>query len=371
MNTSTRLSRLSVALAVLVWPLGPGIGAAQSYIGSEACATCHLDQYNTFRVSGHPFKLTPAAEAQYRPIPLPEGYWWDDISYVIGGYKWKSRYLGTNGYILTVTGTGGNGTNQYNNMTGKWSNYNAGAVKKYDCGPCHTTGYSSAGNQDGLPGIVGTWAAPGIQCEACHGPGEVHANSSGAIPPVVDTRSSACGQCHIRGASNAIPAKPEGYIDHHEQYNELLASPHDFLECVDCHNPHKKAEFSIQKTCAECHDELAAAYAKTAKAQRGVKCEDCHLPKAGLSAQPLGPHKGDVMTHLFAINTDPAAKLFTDDGKFVRLDANGKAGVTLDFACLQCHTDIEQKKGLDVALRWAAAKAKRFHSTKVGGGLKR
>ena len=54
-------------------------------------------------------------------------------------------------------------------------------MKPYDCGACHTTGWVAdtdadtdgtlADNQDGLPGIHGTWAAPGIHCEACHGPG--------------------------------------------------------------------------------------------------------------------------------------------------------------------------------------------------------
>ena len=44
----------------------------------------------------------PAQFAPYTtPIPLPDGYTWDQISYVIGGYKWKSRYMDENGYIIT------------------------------------------------------------------------------------------------------------------------------------------------------------------------------------------------------------------------------------------------------------------------------
>ena len=50
-------------------------------------------------------------EAKYRSIPLPFGYNWPeagslvegDVSYVIGGYKWKSRYMDHEGYIITVT----------------------------------------------------------------------------------------------------------------------------------------------------------------------------------------------------------------------------------------------------------------------------
>ena len=31
---------------------------------------------------------------------LPEGYTWNDISYVIGGY-WKARFMDKKGYIIT------------------------------------------------------------------------------------------------------------------------------------------------------------------------------------------------------------------------------------------------------------------------------
>ena len=68
----------------------------------------------------------------------------------------------------------------------------------------------------------------------------------------------------------------------------------------------------------------------------GVDCEDCHMPPATLSAQPLGPKTGDMSTHIFAINTDPAASLFTSDGSAVAT-TNGEAAVTLDFACQRCH----------------------------------
>ncbi len=48
--------------------------------GSDTCLKCHEAVYNDFRVSGHGYKLMPAQEAKTRPIPLPKGYTWDDIS---------------------------------------------------------------------------------------------------------------------------------------------------------------------------------------------------------------------------------------------------------------------------------------------------
>ena len=36
---------------------------AQDYLGSEFCSRCHMDQYNDWKVSGHPYKLTEAAKS--------------------------------------------------------------------------------------------------------------------------------------------------------------------------------------------------------------------------------------------------------------------------------------------------------------------
>jgi len=324
------------------------------YAGSEFCANCHADQYNKWVVSGHPYKLTEGEIAKNRPIPLPEGYSWDDISYVIGGYKWKSRYVGTDGYIITsvITDDGVvDGMNQYNNLTGEWVDYHPGEMKPYDCGRCHTTGFSEDGHQGGLPGIDGTWVFGGIQCEECHGP-FVDFDYHFSTGPIVDHTSEACGQCHVRGDTDTIPASG-GFIRHHEQYNEQLASPHKDLDCDDCHDPHVKSEFSIHTTCEDCHANYADTYAGTTMDVRGVDCIDCHMPFAAKSAAALGPNKGDIRSHLFRINTERGAEMFTPDGKFVLLDAYDQGALTLDFACQVCHTDK--------SMSWIEGKAKNFH----------
>ena len=240
---------------------------ADGYAGPEACQKCHPDEYSLFSVSGHPWKLVTREQAQARNLPLPAGYSWDDISYVIGGYKWKARYINNSGFIITTTAEGP-GKNQYNMMTGRWVDYHAGEVKEYNCGKCHTTGWVAATSEiaaasaDGavfgdrmLPGIAGTWAMPGVQCENCHGPGADHVADGGATELTVDSSAAFCGNCHIRGEADTIPAKG-GFIRHHEQYNEFLASPHKDLSCVTCHDPHTKAEFSITTECADCHPDI-------------------------------------------------------------------------------------------------------------------
>jgi len=320
---------------------------ASDYVGSEACFRCHSEQYNEFRTSGHPYKLRPVFQAKQAPVPLPKGYTWNDISYVIGGFRWKSRYVNKEGYIITTDKKGDPIPTQWNIQSGKWVNYHPGEKKPYNCGKCHTTGYSEEGHQDGLEGIVGTWAFPGIQCEECHGPGGDHIRNGNPAKIKKITESGLCAKCHIRGEKDKIPAKG-GFIRHHEQYNEYLASLHSGeLECTSRHNPHKPARFGIDVTCVECHDGPSGDYEGSKMEQAGVECIDCHMPRASKSAEQLGFKQGDVRTHNWKISIDPNASLVTPDGKF----ATGV--VTLDFVCLQCH------QGRDV--KWAAQYAKGVH----------
>ena len=163
-----------------------------AYVGSEGCGYCHTERYGELRRSGHPYKLNRVVDGQPPVYPFsevpspPNGLSWDDISYVIGGFGWKARFIGLDGYIITE---GGN--NQFNLATGEWVDYHTDEKKPYDCGRCHTTGYQADGHQDGLEGINGQWAEPGIGCEACHGPGSLHARSPTNIPMTVDSRAEA------------------------------------------------------------------------------------------------------------------------------------------------------------------------------------
>lgn len=72
------------------------------------------------------------------------------------------------------------------------------------------------------------------------------------------------------------------------------------------------------------------------------------MPRASKSAVSTARWQGDVKTHLFKINTDPNAKMFTGDGKLA------KGYLTLEFACLKCHLDQDKA--------WAARYAKNAHT---------
>ena len=74
-----------------------------TYVGADTCKMCHQQEYEDWASTGHAYKLmTPDEALKLRAdMPLPEGYGWNDILYVIGGWGWKSIYLARDGYIIT------------------------------------------------------------------------------------------------------------------------------------------------------------------------------------------------------------------------------------------------------------------------------
>ncbi len=336
--------------------------ATASYMGSSSCGStgCHEAKYTEFMKTGHPYKLNEASDVQqagyypYSSVPTPPpGVNWADVDKVIGGFRWKARFIDNDGFIITGDQV------QYNLETGGWVAYHSGETKPYDCGPCHMTNYKPVGNQEGKPGLIGTWEANGIQCEECHGPGEAHESDPLSVAMKIDRSNEGCGKCHIRGDVNAIPASG-GFIRHHEQWNEMASSQHRALQCVDCHDVHESLhplnpnrDQAINVNCENCHIKEYNTFQNTSITQHkadpnGPECIDCHMPKAAKSAiGDLATYSGDVPSHLFQINTDPSAEMFTADGKF----ANGY--LTLDYSCLKCHSDKDKT--------WAAANVSRVH----------
>lgn len=336
-----------------VGEIGPAGPVGVEYVGSQVCAGCHQEIYDVFIKSGHAWKLNPVVDGQPPSYPFtqvpepPEGYTWDDISYVIGGYNWKARFINQDGYIITdAPGEVGNTeyVSQYNfanpivGTEAGWATYHAGEENKpYDCGSCHTTGYSPRGNQDDKPGLIGTWAEAGITCEACHDPGGLHITNPQGVRMLVDRDSELCGQCHLRGDIESVNASG-GFIRHHEQYEELFQGKHISLDCVVCHDPHEgvtqlrqAGEQTTRTTCEHCHFQKAKYQNNEWHTAMNLACIECHMPRIVKSAVGNADNfTGDIRTHLMAIDPDQIGQ-FTEDG------SEALSQISLDFACRHCH----------------------------------
>ncbi len=380
-----------------------GAGAPQPlYMGSVVCSACHPDQTALQRVHAHSHKLTPLSgaaptyppEGTYAGVPDPIPFAdWTDVSYVIGGYYRKARFITQSGNIFIgasdtfdgATGVetqwnlefppGGSGLN--------WVDYHATDTApkpyNYSCFQCHTTGPQE------VPGGFEDWAEPGVQCEACHGEGSGHALHPIAATIVVDNTAAQCGTCHTRGGDNNVVIAKGGYIRHHEQYPELLAGAHWERDCVDCHQPHTSAYYDpangITTSCMDCHDLLNPG---VDMGQHGGKtftrgsysevltCKSCHMAYATKSATAadaavIGPdaRMGDIKTHVFNINTaevDYNAMFSADGSELLQNQGPGgdQAAVTVDFVCLRCHNGIGDAPPFTLAE--AAAEAAGYHT---------
>jgi len=368
-----KLTSVTILVAIILFVAG--LSYSQEYAGSERCKGCHASIYDDYMKTGHPYKLSrisgeapsfPEGTSPGVPNP-PEGLTWDDITYMIGGFGWKARFMDSEGYILT-----GDQNRQYNlanavlGTDAGWVGYDAAKAprKPYTCGSCHTTGWTatdSAGpHQDDLPGIYGTWEEPGVRCEGCHGPGKAHADDPANVKP---SKAEKCGECHARGDVNQIDASG-GLIKHHEQYEDLLASPHKSFKCGTCHEPHLSTKYGFggfkgtDKSCNVCHSNIEIKLA----AKANFECYDCHMPYAAKSAVAItiehaggSVPKGDIRTHIFRIKADSSWNMFNDEGTYVRLDSEGKAHISVKYACLSCHTSKD--------IGWASDNADRIHET--------
>lgn len=312
------------------------------FIGSQACAECHQETYDTFIESGHPHILNAVTDGQAPEYPFsevpnpPEGYTWDDISYVVGGYNWKAHFLDQDGYLITgseeITQTQYNLENQTLDLDAQFVAYHPGESElAYNCGSCHTTGYIPEGSHDGRPGLVGTWAFDGVQCESCHGPGSLHASNPLAFTPHTNRDSEACTACHTGELVIA-----NGLIQHQDStYGDLFPGKHAALDCVICHDPHtgvvqqrQTEQPATQTACENCHFSEAENFKLEPHPRQ---CVVCHMPPliqtaAGAPEQ----HSGDYRTHQVSINPMQIQQFNEDD----TLTTNQLA---LNTSCRHCH----------------------------------
>ncbi len=332
-------------------PVGP---SAAEYVGSEKCAGCHSDLAETFALTGHASDLKPVVDGQAPEYPFtrvpnpPQGYTWDDIAYVIGGYNWKALFVNQQGYLITngpeATTADASYGNQYNlanqflDTAAGFVSYRAGESEvSFTCGACHTTGYRRNGHQGDAPGIVGTWAEAGTQCESCHGPGSLHAKNPYGSALKIERDAQSCTRCHQRGGVDDVQVAG-GFVVHDGPHGDLALSKHLLLDCVVCHDPHtgvvaarEAAQPTVQVECASCHFRQAQNQDNERHKLLDVDCESCHMPRLGqVAVADAAKFSGDTRTHLMAIDATQLSQ-FTETGQI-------KPQIAVEYACKGCHT---------------------------------
>lgn len=328
----------------------------KTYVTSERCKTCHLEHYDSWKMTLHsrmlqdvrrnPDALVTAIDPAVIKadltkiegklklpvdqiyIPKPS-----EIRYTIGN-QWKQRFLVERDGKLYISPV------QYNIDTDRWVNYHEKDWLKrpwlLKCGGCHATGVNLAENN---------FSEPAVGCEACHGPGSQHvalpktavfAKRQTIINPAklpAGTAAQVCGSCHNRGKATRHKGAgwPVGYRPgralgpyykstsyeggdkkhmyanefskgHQQQYIDWRQSRHfkEGVTCTSCHYVHRlgmpsnqfQTKGSGSQQCFQCHTMVNNNLAHSIHSF--ANCVGCHMPRIAKSAE-----SGDIHSHVF------------------------------------------------------------------------
>ncbi len=342
----------------------------KTYIGSEECKRCHLEHYDSWKMTLHSRMLINVREnphailadmdpdlirADLKKIedqlrgPLEDVYipTPDEILYVIGT-QWKQRY------ILEIDGRYHVAPVQYNIQTKRWVNYYDDAWDERDwlvrCGGCHATGV----DLDNY-----TFSETSIGCEACHGPGSQHVGlprtavfekRETIVNPAKLTAGIAvqiCGSCHTRGRSKhpdyteagwPVGFKPGMVMEpiydssydladmrrlfpdfssrsHHQQYIDWFQSEHatQGVTCTSCHAVHRLGMAPTRFQTKEAGSSQCLSCHTMINPNRAhsihsfANCLGCHMPRIASTAEP-----NDIRSHTF--NARPPMETLDEPG---------------------------------------------------------
>jgi hypothetical protein len=328
----------------------------KDFVGSDTCKMCHLEHYDSWKMTMHSRMLQDAkANEDAIIVPIDEKVIRTDLAklskklkvpadkvyvpkkeeilYTIGS-QWKQRYLVKKEDTLFISPI------QYNADTNRWVNYHE---KDWDkrpwilkCGGCHATGVDLEKN---------TFKEAGVGCESCHGKGSWHAalpktevfeKRKTIVNPAKLTMGVAaqiCGSCHNRGKSTMKKGGgwPVGYAPgkalaayyestsfeegdvkhvyanefskgHHQQFIDWQQSKHqqEGVTCTSCHYVHQlgmpptrsQTNFAGSKQCLSCHEMINNNFGHSIHSF--ANCVGCHMPRIAKSAE-----SGDIHSHVF------------------------------------------------------------------------
>ena len=369
--------------------------AAAHYVGSQACATCHADEYRRWRET--PMANIVRDPASIGPSPFPDSmknpifpFEMHDVALVYGSL-WKQRFfkkVGDDYFPLPV---------QWEVANKKWSKYFVPATGDWwaafyppdnmqrptgpTCDGCHSVGYDIHTKQ------VAEW---NVGCERCHGPGSEHVTLKTRASIVNPARMDAiaatdtCIQCHSQGRPRTVPLEgkyydwPVGYdvgkrLADYWQLEDRKLGATDFYYFADgtAHKNRMQGNDFTQSlmyrrgvTCFSCHDVHGTGnYAQLIKPPQAI-CLDCHGPSSpngphAVSIEAHTHHKTDsagsqcVACHMPAIQTEgvPGVFVHAHTFKFIPPDVTDRYKVP--NPCTSCHGDKTTAWAREAMSHWS------------------
>jgi len=309
--------------------------------GSEACASCHAEIYNTYSNTVMARASGPAADGleigdfthkpsgvHYRVFTQDGSVWMSyerssekdfhgqrQLLYFIGsGVKGRTYLFSVDGFLFEAP------INWYSqearwNMTPAFTQATAMPMNLpayASCLNCHTSGMRSpiAGTDNKFAGPP--FAHGGITCERCHGSSEGHLHGKGAIinPAKLsaERRDAICMECHFEGTTaveqpgkHLYDFRPGERLSDFVHYflrsssevqtpqalsqfealslSECKRKSGDRMWCGSCHNPH--AEPAASEKAAYYRGKCLACHGEAFAAKHHpdkADCTSCHMP---------------------------------------------------------------------------------------------
>ena len=321
------------------WPT-KGSYARADFIGSNACVSCHADEFKIYSTTPMSHAGSRVQESNELRRFLPLLLVTDPYSYSIASSNKEILYTVSNGtqradeklawafgsdelgqtYLYETSGTWYESRLSLYRQLGKLDvttghsrlppeslsealgrSMEEGSAKQ--CFGCHTTAATTSGHLDS------TLAEEGVACEACHGPGArhvaamrksgQHAQTEITNPETMNPVDSVdfCGACHRTWADVAFAdVKSRGLEVVRFQPYRLEksrcwgAAGDERITCIACHNPHQplvRSETAYDARCLACHRQHGedSTLGKSASGcpRSTSKCASCHMPKYTLA----------------------------------------------------------------------------------------
>lgn len=294
--------------------------ANQSTPGSEACASCHQDIFDSYsktvmaRASGNAADGLIAGEfddrisgVECRVFEESGRVWMSyqrqgdsefrgrrQLQYFIGsGVKGRTYVFSVDGYFFE-TPINWYSQEQKWNMTPAYTEAREVPMNLpllSSCLNCHASGMGPRISRTRNKYVGAPFQHAGITCERCHGTGEGHTTGKGAIVNPVklspERRDSICMECHFEGT--VAVRQPEKHIYDFQPGEDLSDYEHYFLYSTEgTQKPEALSQFEAlsmsackrksgdKMWCGTCHDAHREPSAAERVSYFRAKCLTCH-----------------------------------------------------------------------------------------------
>ena len=254
-----------------------------AFSGSEACRSCHPDEFARQSKSEHARALALAS-------PDSPGHWAFGAGTKATTYVSRvapDQYLEHGLTYYTATKSMALTPGHRNSEGLRYRTFDP-VASILRCFRCHSTGTLRVDEALSVqPSELG------VHCESCHGPGAVHVKSQGAKSTIRNpgklngvSLNVFCGGCHRKppeageetDLSNAWNTRHQpDYLSHATCFRKNNGA----LSCLTCHDPHSPLSHSAadyDKRCSGCHKTVRHRSAVTARS-----CVECHMPQVVIS----------------------------------------------------------------------------------------